>query len=127
MTSGIIQLPAAKDVRDMLEGLVGRSVVVSPGAPVTPTPDKPVSVAVYVDPGMAINALCILDLYDRHLKDASRPYAQVVAGWKSNPPPGCGLNPYGPLVTLLQPGLRPPNRTCVDRPLESCACHSICS
>jgi hypothetical protein len=29
---------------------------------VTPTPDKPVSVAVYVDPQMAINALCLMDL-----------------------------------------------------------------
>jgi hypothetical protein len=62
MTTGTVHLPVAKDVRDMLEGLVGRSVVVSPGAPVTPTPDKPVSVAVYVDPGMAVNALCVLDL-----------------------------------------------------------------
>jgi hypothetical protein len=57
-----VLLPAAKDVREMLEGLVGRPVTVSPGGPVTPTPDKPVSVAVYVDPGMAVNALCLLDL-----------------------------------------------------------------
>jgi hypothetical protein len=50
-------------------------------------------------------ALRLLDLYARHLDDASRPYAQVIAGWKSDPPRGGGLNPYGPLVTLLQPGL----------------------
>jgi len=62
MTTGVVQLPAAKDVRDMLTGLVGKPVDVSPGAPVTPTPDKPVSVAVYVDPQMAINALCVMDL-----------------------------------------------------------------
>ncbi|MCV2490026.1 hypothetical protein OF117_11705 [Geodermatophilus sp. YIM 151500] len=62
MTTGTVQLPAAKDVRDMLAGLVGKPVTVSPGAPVTPTPDKPVSVAVYVDPGMAVNALCVMDL-----------------------------------------------------------------
>ena len=43
-----VLLPAAKDVRDMLAGLVGRNVTVSPGAPVTPEPDRPVSVAVYV-------------------------------------------------------------------------------
>ena len=55
-------LPAAKDVRDMLTGLVGKPVDVSPGAPVTPTPEKPVAVAVYVDPQMAINALCVMDL-----------------------------------------------------------------
>jgi hypothetical protein len=60
--TGTIELPAAKDVRDMLAGLLGKPVNVSPGAPVTPTPDKPVSVAVYVDPGMAVNALCVMDL-----------------------------------------------------------------
>ncbi len=62
MTTGTVQLPAAKDVRDMLTGLVGKPVSVSPGGPVTPTPDNPVSVAVYVDPYMAINALCVMDL-----------------------------------------------------------------
>ena len=57
-----VLLPAPKDVRDMLTGLVGKPVGVSPGAPVTPTPEKPVSVAVYVDPYMATNALCVMDL-----------------------------------------------------------------
>ncbi|MCZ2858897.1 hypothetical protein [Blastococcus sp. VKM Ac-2987] len=57
-----VQLPAAKDVRDMLTGLLGKSVTVSPGAPLTPTPEKPVAVAVYVDPQMAVNALCLMDL-----------------------------------------------------------------
>jgi hypothetical protein len=58
----VVLLPAAKDVRDMLEGLVGRTVVVSPGAPVTPAADKPVAVAVYVAPDMSVNALCLMDL-----------------------------------------------------------------
>jgi hypothetical protein len=62
MSAGTVEAPAAKDVKDMLSGLVGKPVTVSPGAPVTPTEDKPVSVAVYVDPGMAVNALCVLDL-----------------------------------------------------------------
>ncbi len=62
MTTGTVELPAAKDVRDMLTGLVGKPVAVNPGAPVTPNPDKPVSVAVYVDPHLAVNALCVLDL-----------------------------------------------------------------
>jgi hypothetical protein len=62
MTTGTVELPAAKDVRDMLTGLVGKPVAVNPGAPVTPTPDKPVSVAVYVDPQLAVNALCVMDL-----------------------------------------------------------------
>jgi hypothetical protein len=61
VTTAVV-LPAAKDVKDMLSGLVGKPVAVNPGAPVTPTPDKPVSVAVYVDPTMNINALCVLDL-----------------------------------------------------------------
>ena len=62
MTTGTVQLPAAKDVRDMLTGLIGKDVAVSPGGPVTPTPDEPVAVAVYVDPHLAVNALCVLDL-----------------------------------------------------------------
>ncbi len=62
MTAGVVELPAAKDVRDILGGLVGKDVTVSPGAPVTPAPGKPVSVAVYVDPHLAVNALCVLDL-----------------------------------------------------------------
>jgi len=62
MSTGTVALPASKDVRDMLTGLVGKPVAVNPGAPVTPAPDKPVAVAVYVDPQMAINALCVMDL-----------------------------------------------------------------
>ena len=57
-----VVLPDPKAVKDMLTGLVGKPVGVTPGAPVTPTPRSPVSVAVYVDPGMAINALCVMDL-----------------------------------------------------------------
>jgi len=62
VTAPGLVLPAAKDVRDMLTGLVGKDVAVSPGGPVTPTPEKPVAVAVYVDPHMAVNALCVMDL-----------------------------------------------------------------
>jgi hypothetical protein len=62
MTAGTVLLPAAKDVREMLEGLIGRPVTVNPGAPVTPAPDRPVSVAVYVAPDMSVNALCLMDL-----------------------------------------------------------------
>ena len=50
MSTGTVALPASKDVRDMLTGLVGKPVAVNPGAPVTPAPNKPVAVAVYVDP-----------------------------------------------------------------------------
>ena len=41
MTAPGMVLPAAKDVRDMLTGLVGKDVGVAPGGPVTPTPEKP--------------------------------------------------------------------------------------
>ena len=57
-----VVLPANKDVKDMLTGLVGKPVAVAPGAPVTPTERSPVSVAVYVDPHMNTNALCVMDL-----------------------------------------------------------------
>ena len=62
MSTGTVEAPAAKDVKDMLAGLLGKPVSVSPGAPVTPAPDQPVSVAVYVDAGMAVTAICVLDL-----------------------------------------------------------------
>jgi hypothetical protein len=61
MTSPVL-LPAAKDVKDMLSGLLGKNVAVLPGVPVTPTPKSPVSVAVYVAPDMSVNALCVMDL-----------------------------------------------------------------
>jgi hypothetical protein len=60
--AGTVPLPAAKDVRDMLTGLVGKPVNVTPGTPVTPTADRPVAVAVYVDPNMSVNALALMDL-----------------------------------------------------------------
>ena len=57
-----VLLPAAKDVKDMLSGLVGKEVSVSPGAPVTPEPNRPVTVAIYTAPDMSVNALCLMDL-----------------------------------------------------------------
>jgi hypothetical protein len=57
-----VLLPAAKDVRDMISGLVGKEVAVSPGAPVTPEPNRPVTVAIYTAPDMSVNALCVMDL-----------------------------------------------------------------
>ena len=56
------------------------TVAVSPGAPVTPTPDRPVSVAVYVAPDMSVNALCLMDL------GAS---AYTAGGLALLPPGGC--------------------------------------
>ena len=57
-----VLLPAAKDVRDMISGLIGKEVSVSPGAPVTPEPNRPVTVAIYTAPDMSVNALCLMDL-----------------------------------------------------------------
>jgi hypothetical protein len=57
-----VLLPASKDVRDMLSGLVGKPVNVSPGAPVTPEPNRPVTIAIYTAPDMSVNALCVMDL-----------------------------------------------------------------
>jgi hypothetical protein len=57
-----VLVPAAKDVRDMLSGLVGKEISVSPGAPVTPEPNRPVTVAIYTAPDMSVNALCVMDL-----------------------------------------------------------------
>src|SRR3712207_9457806 len=60
-----------------LAGLVGKPVSVSPGAPVTPAPDRPVSVAVYVAPDMAVNALCLMDLADRKSTRLNSSHANI--------------------------------------------------
>ena len=62
MTADTRVLPTNKDVKEMLSGLVGKAVAVAPGAPVTPTERCPVSVAVYVNTNMQVNALCVMDL-----------------------------------------------------------------
>lgn len=63
MTAGLATaLPTPKDVRDLLEGLLGRDVTVGPGAPVTPTASRPAAVAVYVDPTSRVTAICLVDL-----------------------------------------------------------------
>jgi hypothetical protein len=49
--------------------------------------------------------LRLLDLYDRYLDDASRPFVQVAEKRKTNPPVRAWLNPYRALLTLLDPGL----------------------
>ena len=61
MTAAVL-LPAAKDVKDLLSRLLGKNVGVLPGAPVTPTPQAPVAVAVFVSPVLSITAICVLDL-----------------------------------------------------------------
>ena len=53
-------LPAPKDVRDLLEGLLGKDVTVSPGDPVSLNDGA--ALAVYVDPQMSTNAICLVDV-----------------------------------------------------------------
>jgi hypothetical protein len=53
-------LPAPKDVRDLLEGLLGRDVIVAPGDPVSLNDGA--ALAVYVDPQLSTNAICLIDV-----------------------------------------------------------------
>jgi hypothetical protein len=53
-------LPAPKDVRDLLEGLLGKDVTVSPGDPVSLNDGA--ALAVYVDPQLSTNAICVVDV-----------------------------------------------------------------
>jgi hypothetical protein len=53
-------LPAPKDVRDLLEGLLGKDVTVSPGDPVSLNDGA--ALAVYVDPQLNTNAVCLMDV-----------------------------------------------------------------
>lgn len=49
--------------------------------------------------------LRLLELYDRELEAASRPYAEVASRKNATSRPRGGPNPYGVLVTMLEPSL----------------------
>jgi hypothetical protein len=53
-------LPAPKDVRDLLEGLLGKDVAVSPGEPVSLNDGA--AMALYVDAQLAPTAVCLVDV-----------------------------------------------------------------
>lgn len=55
-------LPAAKDVRDALEGLLGREVDVNVGDPFSGDPQVGVTYAVYVDDRLRTRAVAVADL-----------------------------------------------------------------
>lgn len=56
-------LPSAKDVRELVEGLVGREISVTTGGPmVDPNAQDGALVGVYVDDRLALTALVLLDL-----------------------------------------------------------------
>ena len=60
MTTAVTELPLTKDVRDLLEGLLGKDVTVSPGDPVSLNDGA--ALAVYVDPQLSTNAVCLVDV-----------------------------------------------------------------
>jgi hypothetical protein len=55
-------LPVPKQIKDLLEGVLGRDVTLSPSAPFAPGPKAPASVAVYVDDSLRITSLIACDL-----------------------------------------------------------------
>lgn len=56
-------LPSAKDVRELLEGLLGREVQVrTGGAMVDPTTEGGALVGLYVDRLLGLRAICLLDV-----------------------------------------------------------------
>lgn len=57
-----VHLPAALEVRELVEGLVGRDVTVGPSTPLAPGPYSPASVAVYVDDQLRVRAVIVCDL-----------------------------------------------------------------
>ncbi|GGD21412.1 hypothetical protein [Nocardioides daphniae] len=57
-----VHLPVAKEVRDLLSDLLGKSVSIEPAAPLAPGPKRPATIGVYVDDSLRIAALICFDL-----------------------------------------------------------------
>lgn len=55
-------LPRPKQIKDLMEGLLGRDVALAPAAPFAPGPQAPASIAVYVDDSLRITGLVACDL-----------------------------------------------------------------
>ena len=62
MTTATTQLPSPKDVRDMLEELLGKDITVGDGSPASAADLKKTTVAAYVDDGNHIAAVAGMDL-----------------------------------------------------------------
>ena len=57
-----VVLPSPKDIRDVLADLLGRDVDVAPCDPVVPAPDRPATLAVFVDDALATTCVGVMDL-----------------------------------------------------------------
>lgn len=55
-------LPVNKETRDLLAGLFGREVSLSPAPPLVVSPKKPASVGVYVDDSLVVRAVIACDI-----------------------------------------------------------------
>ena len=55
-------LPAPKEIRDQLAGLLDRDITLTPSAPLAPTPANPCTIGVYVDDLLQVTALTSFDL-----------------------------------------------------------------
>lgn len=62
MTMTTSYLPAAKEIRDLLTGLLDREVSVQPSPPLAPTAKTPCTVGVYVDDRLQVTSVVVLDL-----------------------------------------------------------------
>jgi len=61
-TAATTHLPTPLQVRELLSGLLGREVTLSPGSPMAPRPGDAVSIATYVDDALVVRATITCDL-----------------------------------------------------------------
>ena len=87
-------LPSTKEIRDLLTGVLGREITLSPTTPFAPRPDEAASIAVYVDDQLRITALIAGDL-------AVSAYAGAALG----------LVPVGGAQAVIEEGVLSPTLT----------------
>lgn len=61
-SSTLVHLPTSQEVRELLEGLLGRAVEVAPCSPLASSARSPVTVASYVDDRGLPRGVCCIDL-----------------------------------------------------------------
>lgn len=62
MTTAITHLPAPKEVRDLLTGLLDKDVTLRPGPPFAVSPLYPASIATFTDDSLVVRAVVAFDL-----------------------------------------------------------------